>query len=432
MKPTKLCSLTSSCAAALAALWLAGACASTPTDEPRDTGWLIAHGHYEEAVRHAAEQHDAYPDQPQFERMWRRATVALLLDQGRKLTFEDRDLEALDKFRAAQELEPSVPQTQNWIDATLDKLATHWTTTAQEWHSKNNLEQAIEAYETALSYRDDRDNAKQGLARALLQLNFRNGKSDEYYKQGVAALDEYWLYQASHGFDSSLKYKEDHERAEERKQETARAVADERVRLATELEDRGQFAAARSEYRIATLVDPTDADAKEGLERARREDKAAECLREADRRTMHGEFDKADQALAKGAALTERQADAFEAARQSLVEARMQKLYDDAKSHEKDRDYEQAVAGYEAVLVEAERLTGQRMFKDTIAIKDSLEQAVRDAKALYAQVATVTDPAEQLRLLRKLEVIWPEYLDVRERIAALEGPTDGAGDQPRR
>jgi len=419
-------------AGALAAMWLAGACTTTSTEAPHDPAWLIAHGHFQEAVRISAQQHEAHPDEPQFERAWRRATVALLLDQGRKLTFEDRDLEALDKFRAAQEIEPELPQTQNWIDATLDKLATHWTTTAQEWHSKNNLEQAIEAYEQALTFRDDRLNAKQGLSRALLQLAYRNGKSDQYYKAGVDALDEYWLYQASHGFDSSLKYKEDHERAGERKQQTARAVADERVMQAMRLEEDGQFAAARSEYRIATLVDPTHVEAKDGLERARREDKAAECLREAERRTMHGDFDKAEKAIADGTALTTRQAEAFEAARQDLVEARMQKLYDNAKSHEKDRDYEQAVVGYEAVLVEAERLTGQRMFKDTIAIKDSLEQSVRDAKAIYAQLDTVTDPVEQLRLLRKLEVIWPEYLDVRRRIAVLEAALDDGGDQPRR
>ena len=430
MRTNKLTAAT--CASAALALCLAGACATTASEAAHDTAWLIAHGRFEEAVRYAAEQCEAHPDEPQFERSWRRATVALLLDQGRDLSFEDRDLEALDKFRAAQELEPDVPQTQNWIDATLDKLALHWTTTAQEWHSKNSLEQAIEAYEKALSFREDTLAAKQGLSRALLQLAYRNGKSDQYYKAGVDALDEYWLYQASHGFDSSLKYREGHERAGERKQQTARAVADERVLQASRLEEDGQFAAARSEYRIATLVDPTHAEAKEGLERARREDQAAECLREADRRTMHGDFDKAETALAKGAALTARQSDAFEAARQNLIEARIQKIYDGAISLERDRDYENAVVEYEAVLAEAERLTSQRTFKDTIARKDSLEQAVRDAKELYAKIATVTEPAEQLRLLRKLDVIWPEYLDVRERIAALEAAAGGGSDQPRR
>ena len=429
MRPTTSTRIALSCASTLAALFVSASCASTAQSE-HSAAWLIAHHRYQEAVCVAAKRHDDHPQDAAAESEWRMATVALLLDQGRVLSFDDRDVEALEKFRAAQVLAPGVEQTKNWIDATLDKLATRWTITAQEWHAKNSLEQAIDAYEQALSFRDDRVNAKQGLERAILQLNYRNVKSDGYYGAGVAALDEYFLQQSSHDFNATLKYKEDHQRAEERKKQVASLLANDRVAFAAAFEESGQFAAARGEYRIATLIDPDHAEAKAGLERARKEDKAAEHLREAGRRTLHGDFEKAQKAIDEGLALTMHQTDAFGAAQQKLIEARLAKVYDEALSHETDRDYERAITAYELVLDEAERLTSQRLFKDAIARKDSLEQAVHDATELYGQLDATTDNTELLRKLRKIEVIWPEYRDVRQRIAVLEAATDGGGEQP--
>lgn len=429
-KPNRTNALLAGGAAVLIALC---SCASTADKEPvHDVRWMIAHGQYQRAVQMAADAHAANPGDDKATLDWRMATVALLLDEGRKFSFEDRDLEALEKFRQAKEIAPEIDKTQNWIDATLDKLATRWTNTAQEWHSKNNLEQAVEDYEKALSFRADRDDAKAGLARALLQLNYRNGRSESYYDDGVRALDAYWLWVATHDFKVSGKYKPGHEKAEERNQQTASMIVDDRIRVAEAFEETGQFAAARSEYRIATLIDPDHEAAKIGLERAGKEAKAAEFLREADRRMMHADFDKAQKAIEDGMALTTRQGDQFEEAAHNLVQARLEKIYGDAMAREKDHDYEQAIVTYDAVLAEAERLTGQRVYKDVIARKDSLEQSVRDAKALYEQVATTQDKAEQLKMLRKIEILWPDYLDVPERIAALAAEIEGDVEPPRK
>lgn len=415
-------------AVAFAALTLALACQAqrqrTPAEE---VNWLVSHGRYEEAVKQAAELAQADSDDPQRAELWRMASAAWRLENGRRLTFRDQDVEALAEFEAALELAPEAPQVRAWVSATLDKLAGRWVDRAIAAHAGDDLEEAVRCYELALGYRPDDRLANDGLARALLQINYRRGMGEAYYERGVKALSDFWLEQAAHHFSSTLKYDEN-DRAELRRTQTATLRAENRVLIAIDLEEAGQYAAARNEYRIATLFDPAHAEALAGLERTRIEERATEFLREADRRMLKGEFDAAQKALDEGEALTQRQQVSFAAERERLVDARLNARYEAVRTIESDHRYEEAIAAYEELLAQ----TPQGFYKDAIARRDSLVDSVQRAQAAYDEALTTEDLARRVSLLRQVMLVHPEFRDTRERLAkaeaelaASQAPTDG-------
>jgi len=392
------------------------ACASTREHEveEHDVGWLIAHGEHDRALELAARRKEERPNDPAAESEHRLASAAWLVARGRELTFEDRDEEALELFRQAQELAPGVPEIEDWIARTSHKLARRAYEEALDWQGRDDLEQARAAYERALAYDPDDPRAKQGLQRVLLHTNHRAGMGEKYYRQGIRALDDYWLQQARGSFAYSLKYAPDDPRARQRRSQTEHLLAGERYAVARAMEEQDLFAAARNEYRLTLLIDPEHADARLGLERMEREQRAAELLRRAEQLRLALRFDEAEAVLAEASELSALQTDQFEGARAALQEARLSRLYDIARALETDNRFEEAIAAYGDLLENAP------FYRDAIARRDTLQDYVADAKRLYAQAAATQDLAEREAILRRFEVFWPEYRDVREQLRALE------------
>jgi tetratricopeptide (TPR) repeat protein len=412
---------------ALFASALLVACNSTGGAKPneRDVAWLVQHGRYEQAVRVAAEESAKNPDDDKAKDAWRLASVAWRLEQGRRLSFVGQDVEALEHFDAAQELAPEAPQVQAWISATQDKLASRWVDRAIEAHASDDLDEAVRCYEVALAYRADHRLAGEGLGRALLQLNYRRGMGDSYYERGTRALNEYWLEQAAHHFSSTLKYDEN-ERAEHRRSQTATLRAENRALIAGDLEETGQYAAARNEYRIATLFDPEHAESLAGLERMKIEERAAEHLREADRRIMKGDFAGAEKEIDLGEALTQRQAAVFAGERERLIEARLTARYETARAIESDHRFEEAIVSYDALL-ESSPLG---YFRDVIARRDSLQDSVTRAQALYEQALATEEVLKRAQLFRQVLLVYPEFRDARQRLAEAEAAAAAAEVAP--
>jgi tetratricopeptide (TPR) repeat protein len=400
---------------ALLAAALAGACASDGAAR-RDVNWLVQHGRFEEAVRVASARHRESPGDPRAEEEWRLASAAYLIEQGRRLSFQDKDLEALEKFDAACEIAPGLEQATAWREATLDKLATQWVLVAIEWHASDNLPEAERCYEKALEFRPDDPRAKSGLARVLFQLNYRVGKGNKYYEEGIQALDEHWLDQASRNFAATHKYDEHNERAAERRKATDTLRAEERNLIAEDYELQGLYAAARNEYRIALLLDPDHPVAREGLARNQREEEAAELLREAGRKILKREFDAADELLAEGEAKTAKQHEAFLAERELLLQERLRARYETARALEADNRYDDAIAAYTALL----ELSNNQGYEDTFARRDTLLDLIERAERYYAAAQATTDPAEQRSLLQQLMVVHPDYRDAKQWLQRLE------------
>lgn len=391
-------------------------CAASGSDGPKrgSVAWLVQQQRYEEAVRQAAEASAAEPDDPARQADHRRASTAWLIQRGRVEYFEGRTSAALTLFRQAEAIEPSEPAVQDWIEAAQQRLADEAYARGLTAHVDSDFETALAQYEAALGFAPAHAGARAGLARVLVQQNYRSGMGKAYYDDGIVALDRYFLHEARTLFSNSLKYEPENERARLRGLDAQSLLAEERAAVALGLEEAGQFAAARNEYRLALLLDGELELARLGFERMKREEQVAEHLREVARKLLRERFDEAQALLDAQVGSSERQTDAIAALRGEIAEARLEAQYEDARTLESDGRFAEAVEAYDRLLADI------AYYKDALARRDTLQGFVRDAEALYARLETAADDAELLALLHRIAVFWPEYRDVRARLAQLE------------
>lgn len=400
-----------------AALTLA-ACASTVIEESdvERVRNLIRHGHFVEAVGQAAQLAEDRPEDTEAGLLHRDATVAYYLARGRQKTFEGRDESALEDFKAAYGLDPESVPSANWIEKTNLKLATAWFERARSAHALEDFEGARRAYESALGYWSGHSGATEGLARVSIQQNYRANRSDDYYNEGLRALTEWRLDEAKHGFQGARKFGKKVDRAERRIDDIDRQLAERHVTLGARAESDGFFAAARNDYRVGTILDPTNENAQEGFERAKKEARVESLLEEGRMWVLRGNFAKGREVMSDALEQSVKQREEIEASIAGIRVAQSKQAYRAALDLEHDFRLEEAIAAYQGIIDEF----GYDMADDSQARITTLGDYVRDAKELYAEAKASTSDQERLDLLRQIEVFWPEYLDIAEQIVELE------------
>lgn len=404
----------------------AAACQTAPEARhvPSEVEDLVAHAQYERAVQVAEREARAHPDDVEVQDAYKMASAAYLLEQARRACFAKDYETALAKVHDAELIAPGDPTLAQWNEKLLDQLALRHFTTGTDWYAEYNLEAARDEFEKVLLYRPDDARAKEALATLLLQINYRRGMGEKYYDQGVALFREYWLEQSRSRFAYSGKYQPDNSRARQREKEVKSQLADSRVVLAHELERQGLFAGACNEYRIALLFDDQHAEAKEGLARTKNEAEAESLLRKAEMLTFRQRYQEASEAIEKGRGLTELQKVNFEGAAAGVEEARLESQYERARALESDLRYDEAVVVYDALLKQ------RTFYKDAIARKETLEGYIKKAAGLYEQAMAAPSPEEKVRLFRQIEIVWPEYRNVRELLKVLEPGTPPPTPEP--
>jgi len=381
----------------------------------RDVAYLIRRGRYRDAVYEAEALHRKHPKDRRAEEDYRLASAAWLLEQGRRELFEGRNEEALDLFLQAKEIAPEQELVQDWIDNASHQLAMTWHDRGIAWHVGEELEKARTCYEKALYYEPGYERARASLYRILLQMTYREGMSLEYYDEGVRAYHDLMLDEADQYFSYSKKYDPENERAIERREITRSELAKQRVYLALRHEAEGRYAAARNEFRMALLLDEDLSEALEGFDRTDRETRASEHIREAERKILKHEYLAAEAALDRAREETARQHEDVDAMFEHIAEARLEDKYLVARTLESDQQFAKAVEAYDALLEHAP------YFRDAITRRDTLQSYIDKAGELYSQALQTDSEEERLRLLRQIAVFWPDFEDVRERLAEAEG-----------
>jgi hypothetical protein len=381
-----------------------------------EINYLVHHGDYLEAVQRANELRESDPENALFIELHRGASVAYRLEEGRRHTFEDNDEEALVKFEEALAMDPSCEMAASWRDKTREKLAMVWYHRARELHADSEgLGAAVEAYRYALEYRPDFDIARKSAVTALVQMNHREGLSDDYYNEGVRALHDYGLELARSRFDYSSKYRPGDDRPVRRATEVEALLSQERLAVAFNLEDAGLYAAARNEFQLALLMDPANEEAAVGRDRMKIEAEATRLMEKAGMMILRGEWNRARMILKQARELTQRQVDQIDDLLADIDDARIRTLYEQALDLEHDFRYAQAIVIYTEIMSERE------FFDDTRARMSTLEEYVTLAADLYSRAAETTDLAKRRNLLSQIETFWPEYKDTRDILDSL-GP----------
>lgn len=399
--------------AAVLALLLA-ACSSTPRSGPEAVRYEIEHEQYDKAVREAAKLVREDPGDLKLVQLHKDATVAWLLDKGRRQTLEDQDTEALATFHEAYLIAPESKEVADWTDKTVRKLSTTWLERGLELHASGKLQEAIEAYGKALEYTPGDLSALNGMGEAVVQVNYREGMSREYFQEGLQALAEYWLERARSRFSYSDKYRPEDPKTSQRREQVDVLLAQQRVTVGKGIEETKRFGAARNEFRLAVALDPLNEEAQEGFRRCDAEFKAFELLAQANMEIVRGRMDHARALIEEGEKLTTNQKELFEGARARIEQLGFEAIYQVALAHERDLEYESAVSTYAELLAKSE------YYKDALARKDTIEQYIRLAGELYAQAQATEDPQAKIEALRRIAVFWPEYKDVEEQLRALE------------
>jgi hypothetical protein len=389
---------------------LAGCATTSRAGEVQD---CLRDGRYGEAVQLAAAWREREPRSAEALEAHRDASAAYLLEQGRRATFENRDDDALAHFDAAALILPADPTIANWITKSRAKLAGRWLDQASQLAARDELESAVEAYERVLEFDPNSIAAREGAARALLQLNWRSGVGEGYYKEGVRALREYWLVRAKTHFEYSNKYLGAQGRVQDRQAEVTSLMAQDRVSMATELERQGLYWAAHNEYRLALLIAPDEPTALDGKARMAIELEASKLEAESERLLRRKDWAGASAVAEKGKALTRKRYADFEVLTRRIDDTRLLGEYEAARDLERDYRYEEAIQAYAALIEHV------GLYQDCRERELALRSTIEQASELY-QRALSAEPFEALSLLRQTELLWPDWRDVHERTAALE------------
>lgn len=392
---------------------LAASCATTVENQSVDR--LIAGADYGGALALAIDRAAERPNDAAAQRDLVRARVALYLDRARRANFEGDFERSLAYLEEAESLWPGQPDVGAWHKKSTDQLAASLRQEAREAETSGDFELAYARFEEADRLDPHGPQAGVGAERVLLRANHREGLGDAYYTKGIRALREYRAAEAVQALDAAIKYAPGDPRFTDRRSEAAALLAEERLRIAEELEKQGLFRAARNEYRLALLIVEDLPAAHAGLERTTTEVQALDFLEEADRALILDDFGRAMARVERAAALSTLQADAVEAKRDEVREAELAHLYETAREFESDYDFLPAIAAYERLL---ERADG--FYDDAISRRDTLESYIELAGQFYERANQASTEKEQLDYLRRISLIWPTYRDVAKRLAALE------------
>ena len=391
-----------------------GACQSHGYDGP-SVPELVSKGEYEKAVVVASKLHEAFPDSAQIEAEYKGASVAMLLELARRATFRDEDDEALYHLSKAAEIEPENETVELWQHKTNQKLSNLWLDRALAEAGKANLQGAMEAFERAFYYDPESIAAVQGIGRVFLLMNYREGRGQAYYREGVRSLRSYWLNEARAKFSfASKKYTPGDKNAVERSKAVENLLAEERIAQAETFEEDGYYFAAGNEYRLALLLDPENEAAELGRSRMENEMGAVEKLEHAEWLRLRGRFDEAREALSEGVELTDSQTSLFEVGVIDIEEEEFQLSYDEARRLEADYQYPEAVEAYEMLLKKS------GYYQDAITRRSVLLDTIAKSEDLYARAMEAQELSERLGYLRQVQLVWPEYRDVDKLVKALE------------
>jgi len=393
--------------------WLA-ACAGSgrKAETPAEVERLVRGGQFEAALVLADRLAAAAPNDGERAALRREALVALLLERGRRLSFADQDDAALEQLDAALAVDPASEVAAAWRARVIAKLSERWLSIGREAHASSEFEAAMAGYERALAYDPENSAASFQIEELAKYLGWRRDSAGQYYNHGVRSLSGSRLAEARAGFESSRKYEDgDPARTERRLNEVRSEQAIGLLHLAEEQAQKGYWRSAHRTLVRALELDPEVPNGVTLREHYAVEADVAGQRQAADIARLRGEFERARELLLAAKPRSERQSEAIADELLVVDTAEADHLYDTALALESDFRFEEAAAAYR------ELLATRQVHADARARLGTLEDAIRVAPELYEQARKAKTDAERVDLYRQLELIWPEYRDVQQRLA---------------
>ena len=343
----------------------------------------------------------------------REISLASGMSLARSLVLDDRNDEALAVLKELDLAHPESRLVDDWRSRVEKKIADEYFDEARYALGSGSFDAAREAYAKSVEYDPSRIVVQDLLSELDRVEAWRKEVAEGYYYQGVGNLVEGRFKESVGDFGKVKKFRENPDRAARRITEVNRQLAQFRVESADQLVSDGRFAAAAKEYVEAARLDPESETIARNLAALRSEAKAQQMLFEARSMILRGELDKGRAKLEEAKAITVLQVETFDAEIKGIADRRVESSYQRALGLEHDFQFEKAVTAYKEIL------EGRDYYKDTRARVDTLTDKISEAARLYDEYGAAGTDADRLKLLRQIEVFWPDYKDIPAKIRTL-------------
>lgn len=380
---------------------------------------LFERGDYAGASRSYEMAAKDNPEDEAIQLKWRVARVFKNIDEGRALVFEDRLLEAFERFEEAMRIDPRNETAPKWIEKAKSKFVGQKVIEGFDLLSEEDYSGATDSFQKALLYDPRSESALHGLEKIRTTLDQQLAKADNYLLRGVRDRAANLVGQAAANFRKAEDLNPADPEARQKGSEARARLAEQKFLEAQKLESDGHLGAALVQYRSIRAIDPQFPGLAEKVGQVEVELKARDLLARGKKLLLRGDFDGArlsfDEArkMMPSAGVIK----AIEEALQETQEREISALYLAARNLEHASRFQEAVEKYEALLKKTS------FHEDAIARLDLVRAAVAKAVESYEKGIRAEEAGEKAAALQAYQEIfafYPKFRDVALRIEKLK------------
>jgi tetratricopeptide (TPR) repeat protein len=361
------------------------------------------------------------PDDPEIEQAYWKIRTGWLLWRAQQLVFHDQDDLALAELEKVLALDPENMIAGAWKEKAIEKLTTRSVESGESLQRSGQLEEALQAFHSALSHQPGNPRAEEGLAELGRTWQKQRDLARSHYLDGVRALSEQLIDQAQYHLAMALSLDPTLDEAVEPLRAVQRQIADERFARAHTLFEAHAFDAASRELSDLKKTYPALPGLDELLARAEAESQTTKLVDLSQMDIARGNLDGARKQLDSALALTQMQKFDVEDMMILLHERELDQAYYAAKDVELQGRIDEALANYVAL---GETNPTFRDVKERIAdLKLRIEEATKAYEAGSAAEAS-GDVEGAISQFTSVLLYWPRYKDAVARIAKLRASRD--------
>ena len=372
---------------------------------------------YQQAYQTVAQELQAYPDDPEIQRMFWELRLEYLLELGWEQIFNERELQAMESFGKALGLDPDNSRARAGIARAKEKLAKEAVREAGALQLEGDLEGALKLLNKATAFIPEYGPAVAGITSITGRYQDRAEKASGRYNLGSRASGELQWRQTYYQTGLALDLDPSLERAKKLHEKSGRRLAMETFQEAREMEANGLYAAALMDYTGIAEGWPDTQGLAERIETVGREVKAKELSRQAAMLTRKKEFDKADELLSEAFTLSDSEKAEVSGLMLENKIGRYEVEYHRAQDFELEQQFEAALEAYRAI--DAVWVNGFLDVKTRISyLSAAVEEATKAwQRGLKAEEQGDTEVA--IDAYEEALLLYPGFKDLEERLKKL-------------
>lgn len=354
---------------------------------------------------------------PEVVAAWREARLDYLVHESQRLVFLDREQDALELLAEAAETHPDNPVVSALAVRARSKLAQRATALGDRAMIFGEPSEALQHYQEATAWVPDNKPALEGIERVRQRFAAMHQRAQEHFLEAIRRFPELRWVEVDWHAAAALQKDPSREDARDLRTRAARQLAQKTLDRARQAEEEGYYGAALMEYRSARKLDPSLEAIDERIAHMEKEVEAGGLLAQAMMHSANKRFDKARSMLEEAFALTVLEKAVVNDALLQNRRREAEFAYGQARDLELQGRKAEALARYEAL----DKAWPDGLL-DVKARCVSVRSEITEAEKAWAAgeaAEAAKDPRAALEAYQSVELFYPGYRDVRDRIQRL-------------